>query len=284
MEKIGIIIPVHNRLNYTKKCVESVFAQPYINFQLIVIDDGSSDGTYEFFRSEYYDNRRFTIIRGDGSYWWTKCINIGIKVALAESCDYILTLNDDTVMDNDFLVNMLSVAHQGYHILGACEKKIETHETIYIGTSENWLLGRDYPQKRLAEDGTLNKVTHLPGRGLFFYRDVIEHIGLFDEQNFPQYAADSDYTHRAREYGYELYCNLRAVLYTYPNDSVGKKAKNVSKLNIRETYCYFTSISSLGNLKIFLKYAVRHCPTLYLPIYISMGLMRRVLGFYLKEW
>ena len=99
-----ILIPVHNRKKFTHQCLLSLYKQTNKNFIVIVIDDGSTDGTEKMLTSEFPN---VELLKGDGNLWWTKATNLGVKYALSQNAKYILILNDDTELSEDYIEKML---------------------------------------------------------------------------------------------------------------------------------------------------------------------------------
>src|SRR5689334_5789037 len=100
--KIFIVLPVFNRLQYTKRCLSTIFKQSYKNFTLVLIDDGSNDKTSEYVRRKFPQT---VIINGDGNWWWTKSMAMGVKYALqnGKTNDYVLEMNNDLFFGKDYL-------------------------------------------------------------------------------------------------------------------------------------------------------------------------------------
>ena len=99
-ESIAVVIPVHNRIVYTLKCIECLKAQ-YVPIYIVIIDDGSTDNTNDLILSKYPEVK---IIKGDGDLWWTRSVNIGIHHILGLKCfEYILVINNDTIVESDYL-------------------------------------------------------------------------------------------------------------------------------------------------------------------------------------
>ena len=98
---IYIIIPVHNRLNLTKKCLDSLYKQSFNDWSVYIVDDGSTDGTKEYLNS--LKNPKIHYIEGDGFLWWTGAIKLGISKVLeiANKSDFIMTVNNDIVFDEN---------------------------------------------------------------------------------------------------------------------------------------------------------------------------------------
>jgi len=125
-------------------------------------------------------------------------------------------------------------------------------------------------------------VTHLPGRGLLIPKNVFCRIGLFNENDFPHYLADYDFTHRAFTAGFELFCNFDSILYVYPNESGDKL--NRKKRNLKNFINHITAINGGGNLWIFTQYVRKNCPSNYKLTFWLKGALQRVLGFWIKQY
>jgi len=108
MNKLTIILPVHNRRYFTEKCLICLQKQTVPDFEVVVVDDGSTDGTRGMLETDFPDVVR---LEGDGSLWWTGGINMGVKYALESGADLIVTLNNDVILKVDYIERMLS-AHQ----------------------------------------------------------------------------------------------------------------------------------------------------------------------------
>ncbi|MEP6750123.1 MAG: glycosyltransferase, partial [Bacteroidota bacterium] len=103
---VFIVVPVFNRVALTLKCLQSVANQTYKDYKVIVIDDGSTDGTAEMVQASFPAS---IIIKGDGNYYWTKCVNTGIlsiQNQMTEK-DFVLHVNNDTEFDPRYIENLL---------------------------------------------------------------------------------------------------------------------------------------------------------------------------------
>lgn len=103
--KISIIIPVHNAVNYIYKTVDSVISQKYNNYEIILVDDGSTDGSSKLCDDLLSDNI-LCIHQVNGGV--SKARNIGLSIATGE---YILFLDSDDYLDKDALKILMSVAN-----------------------------------------------------------------------------------------------------------------------------------------------------------------------------
>lgn len=124
---IFILIPTFNRKALLQQCLESFLTQTYRPIEIVVMDDGSTDGTRELLESytgndlpltpSYKEGGSFTkmpkVVRleGQGHWWWTGAMRAGVEYVLerAEADDYILTMNDDAVVERDYLEKMMGL-------------------------------------------------------------------------------------------------------------------------------------------------------------------------------
>jgi len=129
-----------------------------------------------------------------------------------------------------------------------------------------------------SEQHGLHEVSVFPARGLLIPRRVFDSIGLFEEKMLPHYMADFDFTLLAKRKGFPIYCNYDAILYTYPEEGGDRKISK--KKTLENYYKHLFTIKGGGNLKNFTIYTFRNCPPLLIPISLSVGYMRRLVGFW----
>jgi len=199
MKKIYILLPVHNRKEITKKFVLCLKAQTFQNYHLILIDDGSTDGTKEMVR-EYIES--LTVLTGKGNWWWAGSLQQGyqwLRTNNISLSDLVLIINDDTEFETDFL-------ERGYNLLDALSQTLlfakgydkETHQLVEDGYSLDW--------KHFRFDSTSNpdEINCLSTRGLFFRVSDFYKIGGFHPKLLPHYISDYEFTIRAHKKGMKL--------------------------------------------------------------------------------
>lgn len=279
---IFIVTPVYNRKKFTKNYLEALRNQTVKNFKVIIVDDGSTDGTSEMIEKEFPE---VILLKEKGNLWWAEATNIGVKYALEKGADYLMTLNDDTLPEADYIEKMIFWSQKKPKaLLGALAIDYFTNKYIYGGGIHNWKTGKT---KQLLdtlpdpEKNSLHQVNFFPGRGLLIPVEVFNAIGLYDSKNFPQTIADYDFTYRAVNFGYKIYCNYDAKIKIFPDESGDNKLRNEKSL--RNYYQHLFSIKGGGNLKFFTKVALKNCPNRYLPKYLIQGIGRRC-GGYLRDW
>ncbi len=276
-----IVIPVHNRREMTKECLLSLQNQTVKNFKIIIVDDGSTDGTSEMIKSEFPE---VILLNGDGNLFWTAATNLGVRYAMNHQATYIMTLNDDTIPFEDFIEKMhYWTSKRKNALLGALSLDISSKKPIYGGAINDWKWNKiKYLLDEIEENDQhgIHRVTHFPGRGLFIPVQVFEKIGLFAEKVLPHCTADYDFTQRATRKGFEIYCNYDAKLYMYPEENAD--FHNRKKKSLNGYYYHLFGMKGGGNLKTFTTYALRNCPPKYLPYFLLSGYFRRIFGYFVK--
>jgi GT2 family glycosyltransferase len=277
-EGLFIVIPVHNRREFTRNCLLSLRQQTFRDFATVLVDDGSLDGTAGMLREEFPE---VVVIPGDGNLWWSRATNTGVRYALENGAHYVLTLNNDTIAPLDFIEKLISASEQKPNaLIGALAVDAHTGQVIYGGEIVSW---KTCTFTNLADrlgSGDLHglhQVTLLPGRGLLVPCDVFNRVGFFDAQRFPQGMADYDFTLRAARAGYGTLCNCDARLLIYPEESGDVRFRRTR--SIRNYYSHLFGKKGGGNLGIFWKFAFRNCPRNVLVPFLVVGVLRRIVGY-----
>lgn len=220
---IHVLMPVFNRLDMTKAMLNCLLSQKTDEpLHLVVIDDGSTDGTTEFLQSQPQVER----LEGDGSLWWGGAIDLGIKAILKRSVpeDWVLFVNNDTHIEPDFVQTLLDTARSNPHsAVGSAVRNVDApHELLSVGPLINpWrfkvkdVMAR-LPSSELERMDTL-EVDALSGRGVLFPLAAIAKVGGMRPTRLPHYLADYELAVRIRKAGWKLLVSMRAPVYS-PNE------------------------------------------------------------------
>ena len=289
LPQIFIIIPAHNRKEFTSDCLLSLREQQLQNVKSIVIDDGSTDRTSEMIQKDFPE---VVLLHGNGDLWWTGATNMGIEYALAQSCkdDYILTLNDDTTVRSDYLQTLLTSAqNHPDSLIGSISISDQDESTVVdAGVRINWLtakytnLGKGKRHSDLLHEGTLiHKVDVLPGRGTLIPVEVFKRIGLYDFKRFPHYGADYEFSRRANMRGYELLIHYGAVVIS--RVKMTGLNNRVNKLGWGDLIRSFFSIRSANNLMNRWRFASLCCSGWRSPFFYACDVGRMIAGSLLYQ-
>jgi GT2 family glycosyltransferase len=278
---LSIVIPVYNRKQFTRDCLRSLISQTLPADWIIVVDDGSTDGTPQMLKKEF---PHVVVLSTKGNLFWTASTNEGIRFALEKGSDYVMTLNNDTFAPSDFLEKMMEKAiEKPEALIGALDVDAKTKKPYYGGEIVNWLWSssRMLLKDLSAKDRKgLHEVSLFPARGLLIPRKVFETIGLFEEKKLPHYMADYDFTLMAVRHGFKIFCNYDTCIYTYPDEGGDHKIRK-SK-TVKNYFDHLFGIKGGGNLKNFTIYTLRNCPPGFIPFSLIFGYMRRLSGYWLK--
>lgn len=249
-----VVIPVYNRVFYTKNCLQQLAAQKcYLPFQVIVVDDGSTDGTEEMVSNEFPET---LLVKGDGSWFWTGAVHYGIEKALSlcETCDAdIVLINDDLKFSNFFIQSLLN--EKGRHpnaLIHSSTSYEDTPDKIrFGGVKMNWWTAKGHYCNRGADrsvfpKGFCHSSSLLWGQGLLIPVRVLEKIGNYDLRI--QHRGDSEFSRRAALAGYDLLVSYDTIAYMY-RDHDGELNKRRC-YRLCDAWSYFFGVHSNARLKL----------------------------------
>jgi len=270
---ISVIIPTFNRKQCLKTVLNCLAKQVKGDYKLkiIVVVDGSSDGTIELLNSEFPE---IEVILGNGQWWYTRCINEGIKRGLQLEADYILTLNDDVVFDENYISTLLKAAANSVKeaIVGSVSYTMSSpHRITFSGIKEviRWRLKEiNYVRKfSIVDPNSLTGVkpsVNLSGRGMLIDSNIFKDIGMFDE-NLVQYGSDTDFSYRTFKKGYNVMISFDGRI--FENEKLTSVGATYNKPSVLEYYkAFFNKHSSVSIYKSLYFYK-KHGYIILLPLY-----------------
>ncbi len=218
--KVCIITLNWNGLEDTIECLESLKKITYPAYEVIVVDNGSKGNDAQVLEERFGDY--IHLIKIDRNYGYYNGANIGITYALNNSHpDYLLLLDNDTVVDPEFLAEMVKVA-EADPAIGVAGAKIyyydEPDRLQYLGGKIDLWKGAVSPlgiiRERIlgkkefdrGQHDSIKEVEHIAFWCALIRRESLESIGLFEGRHFHEYAeyAEIDYFIRVREAGFKI--------------------------------------------------------------------------------
>lgn len=216
-DSVAIILVNYNGTKDTNECIKSLLTVEYEPLWIIVVDNGSP--TKFILNKEFEDKKNIICLTSDCNLGFSGGNNLGIKYAIdILHIKYITLLNNDTVVEPDFLKKLMEVEERnspcivGGSIFYYFNKKLiwyaggeynrATGETIHIGFNDT----------HFSDDKNEKEVTFITGCLMLFSSSVVEKIGCLPEEEFLYYE-DTDYCCKALDSGIKLIYAPEAVIY-----------------------------------------------------------------------
>jgi GT2 family glycosyltransferase len=274
-----VVMPVHNRVNLTVQALECLRLQTWRNYEVVLIDDGSTDGTAETVRARFPSDPSIEILTGDGNLWWGGAVRLGVERVLSRqdlrSDDMIVLMNDDTSFEPDLFARAseLIVRNPGV-ILASIVLDEDSSTVLYAGAAMKcWPLGltyRPFFNLRIAEISNpraLVDVDFIGAESTFVPVEVFRRAGNINSHILPHYHSDGEFFYRAKRTGYRV-----AVA---PELIVRKSAHTTAKFNDFSKHEKISDVipslfmrRSPHNLKDRLRFAWLACPRVWLPMFV----------------
>lgn len=217
--KVTVIIPNYNGLKFMRPCMESLRQQRCRDFRVLVVDNGSDDGSVQWLKEQ-----RIPTIFLKENTGFTGAVNTGIRAAGTE---FVLLLNNDTVAEPGLVGELLKTIERSEKIFAVSSKMIQMHHRELMDDAGDMysVLGWAYQRGVGRSARGYNKpgeVFSACAAAAIYRKKVFETIGLFDEMHFC-YLEDIDVCYRAKIYGYHnRYCPS-AVVYHVGSATSGSK-------------------------------------------------------------
>jgi GT2 family glycosyltransferase len=237
---VSVVIVNWNRRDLLKSCLESLQKQTYRNFEIIVVDNASQDGSVEFTKNFF---PKIKLITNKENLLYTFAQNQGLCQSKGE---FILCLNNDVILERNFLQETI-LAMKTDNKIGIISGKILSKDKIFIDTTGQFLsryrkpVERGYKQK---DSGQFDKGGFVFGAGgvaPLYRREMLEEIKLEDGEYFDNHYGlfyeDLDLNWRANCSGWEAYYTPRAICYHIRGGSAKLREPKISFLK-RFDFCY----------------------------------------------
>jgi GT2 family glycosyltransferase len=206
-QKTAIVVLNRNQRQMTAECLRSVLAMQAAEFEVVVVDNGSSDGSVEMLGKEF---PQITLLPQRENLGFAAGCNIGMRYALASGAEFVLLLNNDTTVAPDLLSELLDAIRGDLRIAAACPKIYfadAPRMLWYAGADFNlWIGTSKHRGWRQIDNGQFDRdrcVRQATGCAMLIRQSAIREVGLLDEQ-FWAYVEDLDWSIRFHQSGYRL--------------------------------------------------------------------------------
>lgn len=279
MYQVSLVVLNWNRLSDTLECLKSLkclFRTSKYSIQIIVVDNGSTDGSVEKLKKQ----KGITLLQNKENLGFAGGNNVGMKYAIKHGADFVLVLNNDTIVSRDLALRLIEAAEKNKKV-GIFSPKIyfaegfEFHKDLYrenelgrviwyVGGIMDWknVLGSNYgvDDVDVGQYQETREIDFATGACMLIRRELIDGIGYFDEKYF-LYLEDADYSLRAKKAGWKVIFVPEAKLWHKVSQSSGIGS------NLNDYYI------ARNRLLFGLKYA---------PIRAKIALLRESIQLFLK--
>lgn len=245
--KTTIIIPNYNGLSFMEPCFESLKEQTIRDFKVLVVDNGSTDGSVEWLKEH-----RIPSIFLKENTGFSGAVNTGIRAA---DTPYVLLLNNDTRVEPGFVAAMERAMDQSPKIFSVSSRMIQMYHPELLDDAGDMysILGWAY-QRGVGRSVNLYqkscRVFSACAGAAIYRRAVFDEIGLFDELHFA-YLEDIDVGWRAKLYGYDnVYCPDAAVYHVGSGTSGSRY--NSFKVRLAARNCIYLNYKNMPGWQILL--------------------------------
>ena len=246
--ELSIIVPVYNAEKYLSQCLESLVALEIRDYEIILINDGSTDGSLEYLNT--YPGVR--TIAMDKNYGFCGAVNAGIKAAKS---DYVILLNNDTEVDKNFAKELLNAIQADEKIFSCSSKMVQFHDRTRMDDAGDyycalgWAFGRGKGGLVENYDEPVDIFAACAGAAIY-RKKMLESLGCFDEDHFA-YLEDIDLGYRARIQGYRNVYAPKAVVYHVGSGFSGS-AHNAFKVKLSSRNNVYLAYKNMPFLQILL--------------------------------
>lgn len=253
---VSIVIPNWNGKQFLSPCLDSLLAQTYRNFEILIVDNGSTDGSLDLLKQHYPQIKVIALPHNTG---FSFAVNRGIEAGAGE---YIALINNDTKVDELWLEKMVLTIKSDADIGSvACKMLSYDDPTIFDGAGDGLRLGMlpariGHGEKDIGQFNSPRYVLGACGGAALYRKSMLDEIGLFDEDFFA-YLEDVDLGLRAQSAGYKCLYTPEAIIYHLGCGTTGSGYnKLVVRLSCRNNISMIVKNIPLGLLFEFLPYIV----------------------------
>ena len=217
--KTTIIIPNYNGLSFMEPCFEALEKQTTKDFKILVVDNGSTDGSVEWLKE-----REIPSIFLPENTGFSGAVNVGIRAA---DTPYVILLNNDTKVAPHYVEALERAMDRSEKIFSVSSKMIQMYHPDLMDDAGDmysvlgWAFQRGVGRPEKLYKKSCRVFTACAGAAIY-RREVFETIGYFDEMHFA-YLEDIDVGYRAKLYGYDNVFCPEAVVYHVGSGTSGSK-------------------------------------------------------------
>lgn len=265
-----VVIPNYNGIKYLKGCLDSLREQSRHDFKVLLIDNGSQDGSVQLVKSHYPEVELVCFSENRG---FCGAVNEGIRRA---DTPYVILLNNDTVCAQEFVAELIAAMEKMPDCFSCASQMVKMQDSTVIDNAGDYYCalgwayacGKGKPAKHYQKR---REIFSACAGAAIYRRDIFDEIGLFDETHFA-YLEDVDVAYRAKIAGYRNYYIPEAVV------------KHVGSATSGSVYNEFKIRHSSRN-SVYLIYKNMPWPQILLNLpFLAAGFLMKILFFARKGY
>lgn len=197
---VFVIVLNFNGKDTLNRCLASLYQSDYPEFEVVVVDNNSQDGSFEQAKS-FFSRAHF--IKNFANFGFAKGVNVGLRFALEKFADYVFFLNNDATVEKTTLSLLVQTMKRNPNIGVATPLILSANNEIWFaGGKINWLRMKACHSYKILSASPY-ATEYVTGCSMLVKKEVFKKIGLFDERFFLYYE-DADFSVRAKRAGFDL--------------------------------------------------------------------------------
>ncbi|OGX33081.1 MAG: hypothetical protein A2787_00215 [Omnitrophica WOR_2 bacterium RIFCSPHIGHO2_01_FULL_48_9] len=271
---VYIIILNWNGAKDTVECLESLQRITYKNCHIVLVDNGSTDDSKAVLKDwirKHSPAERITLLELNENLGFSGGNNVGIDHAIKQNAEYVLLLNNDTIVTENFLTQLIATANQekSAGVISCKIKCYSAKEKIWsCGGHVNFVKGAFYPDT--TDVNGILETDYITGCLMLIPTQIIRTAGMLSEKYFLTWE-DMDLCYRVKKAGYRLILNCDAVIYHKFNASIGGLYRFRSQYYFHRNRMIFFSENLVGIKKHLFIYFQFLCA---IPAWLIIELLR----------
>ncbi len=258
-KELAIILVNYKKADDTVACIESLYESSYQNFDVILVDNGSNDSSVDIFKRKFPN---IHLIANQINFGFSEGNNIGIRYSMEKKYDYILLLNNDTIVKTDALSHLLDTIKSQPQI-GVVGSKILYYDNPdliwFAGGNFNKNSSKGYhygiKEKDIGQYDNECETDYVTGCCLLTKQEVFKKIGILDSDYFA-YLEDVDFCFRAKQAGYTIKYQPKAMIYHKVSSTSSWDSPVYLYFNMRNKILFLSKNSKFSKWIFYLPYLI----------------------------
>lgn len=245
-KRVEVVVLNWNGWRDTLACIASLQKLDYPNFGLIVVDNGSTDGSQDAIEARF---PAINVLQTGANLGFGGGCNAGIRRALEQGADYVWLINSDTTVDADALTELVRVADEQAEVgaVGSVLYEADQPEQIQLWGGGKVRLWAGFSRHQTCSA----QLDFVSGASMLLRRKALEQVGLFDDQTFFMYWEDSDLGFRLRRAGWQLAVAEKSCVWHKLSASLGKGSRQLDVYFTQSGVRFLRRYAPVASVSVF---------------------------------